>query len=681
MLKQFRKLTVLLLAAALLFGCIAQISPVYAAETEVQTEADAEIKAETLIETEAAAEAETAAETEAEKAEPEADSEEDYSICGDFTSGEPADFEKNPETGLYTYTANLKNTTLGWNEYEFYLTLNGEDYGARDWVIYDCTEKLALSKLQDSGVFKLWLCNTRNGIYTFILDPEESTLTVNGSSDDYGAFLVFTELVEDGENPYYYMDDKGETETFGTAEKTMKANVPSWEPDGYWDVQIASGGKFYGNNAAAIEGATNEVWALEENQTFTFASDAPHLWYDFCFGTESHKMVVQDGGDIMVNVNFLVSDMDGEPLDAKIIVNGQEVSEQERYVEATTLNVKAPKIDGYHFVGWYGSPDEDEWWEKDDELLWVEPEFEYTVREFSFETTKTQTLEAVYDVGDEVSVTGINLTEDDITLGIGLSENLHLEVLPEGATVPEITWTSSNPNIVSVDENGIVTAKKEIGSAVVTASASDGAFSDSCTVSVRFRDVMDPGKYFYTPIYWAAANEITKGYLQESDPHYGEFGENVDCTRGAVMVFLWRLAGKPSVSGITNPFNDVSKKELGTAYYNAILWAYNKGITKGYSDGGFHPNDTLTRKDIMIMLYRFAEKPSFTDKKGMKFTDVVGVYNKNSDTYKAICWGYNLGITNGYSIGDYAGQFGCKLPCLRRDIVTFIWRYKGKPPV
>ena len=81
------------------------------------------------------------------------------------------------------------------------------------------------------------------------------------------------------------------------------------------------------------------------------------------------------------------------------------------------------------------------------------------------------------------------------------------------------------------------------------------------------------------------------------------------------------------------------------------------------------------------MLYRFAEKPSFTDKKGMKFTDVVGVYNKNSDTYKAICWGYNLGITNGYSIGDYAGQFGCKLPCLRRDIVTFIWRYKGKPPV
>jgi hypothetical protein len=63
----------------------------------------------------------------------------------------------------------------------------------------------------------------------------------------------------------------------------------------------------------------------------------------------------------------------------------------------------------------------------------------------------------------------------------------------------------------------------------------------------------------------------------------------------------------------------------------------------------------------------------------MKFTDVVGVYGKNTDTYKAIGWGYNMGITSGYSDGPYKGQFGCNLDCLRKDIVTFLWRYKGKP--
>ena len=75
------------------------------------------------------------------------------------------------------------------------------------------------------------------------------------------------------------------------------------------------------------------------------------------------------------------------------------------------------------------------------------------------------------------------------------------------------------------------------------------------------------------------------------------------------------------------------------------------------------------------MLYRYAGKPKYTDKKGMKFKDVVGVFGKSSDTYNAICWAYNKGITNGYSSGAYAGKFGCDLSCLRKDIATFLYRY------
>ena len=651
MLKRFRKLTVLLLAAALLLGCIAQISPVYAAETET----------------------------------------EDYSISllqdgvvykqGSFTLG---------EDGLYTYSTSLSVSESGWSEYELSLTINGTDYGAEDWVIYDCTDELQLFPLEDNegnGVFSLWFCNTRKGTYTFTLDPEEFTLTVNGDSDDYGAFLVFTELVEYGENPYYYMDDLGVTDTFETAEKTMMVKAPSWEPDGYWDVQIASGGKFYGNDAVAIEGASNEVCTLEENQTFTFASDAPHLWYDFYFGAESHKLIVKDGGPIMVDVNFLVSNIEGEPLDAKIIVNGQEVSEQESYVEATTLNVKAPKIAGYHFVGWYGSPNEDEWWEKDDELLWVEPEFEYTVREFSFEMTKTQSLEAVYEEGDEVvSVTGITLDQTSATMATSKTNTdkkpyeikepstfqLTAAIEPENATNQTVIWSSSNENAASVDENGLVTAYHyNKAPVVITARTEDGDFTATCSITILFNDVAGnsqsgtPGyQYFFKPVYWAADHEptITNGYETIF------FGTGMNCKREDMITFLWRAAGKPAYRKATT-FEDVPK---GKYYYDPIMWAAENGITKGYGDGTFGVGKEITREDTVTFIYRAAGKPNY--KQAKSFKDVA----KGKYYYNAIMWAAENGITNGYTSGEYAGKFGVGLNVKREDIVTFLYRAASK---
>ena len=253
----------------------------------------------------------------------------------------------------------------------------------------------------------------------------------------------------------------------------------------------------------------------------------------------------------------------------------------------------------------------------------------------------------------------------------------------------DITWKTGNGTIVGIEsvseDSQKVTIKGIKYGKPVTVSATAGGQTVSAKIQTRFWDVAGSSdknaanyQYFFTPVYWAADKGITNGFQTDDyigTEKYGSFGADDDCTRGQLMVFLWRLAGKPSTEGIENPFSDVSEEALGSTYYNAILWGSDQGITKGYEDGTFRPGDTVIRKDIMIMLYRFAGKPSFTDKKGMNFTDVVGVYGKTSDTYKAISWGYNLGITNGYSSGEYAGQFGCSLPCLRKDIVTFLYRY------
>ena len=237
---------------------------------------------------------------------------------------------------------------------------------------------------------------------------------------------------------------------------------------------------------------------------------------------------------------------------------------------------------------------------------------------------------------------------------------LTLNVSPQDA---EVIFTSSDESVATVDQNGKVTAHR-YGKAEINASfADDPTITASCTIQTRFYDVFHPSLYYYKPVYWAADTGITKGY----DRVY--FGPQQNCTRREMSIFLWRLAGKPEVSG-SLPFSDLGKYSETTDTYKAILWCQTNGIVKGYSDGTFRPDAPVIRKDVMIMLYRLAGKPNVSGT--MKFPDVRALgYGTNTDTYKSIIWGTQLGITKGYSDGNFQPLSNC----LREHIVTFIYRY------
>ena len=80
--------------------------------------------------------------------------------------------------------------------------------------------------------------------------------------------------------------------------------------------------------------------------------------------------------------------------------------------------------------------------------------------------------------------TSISLNKHSLHLTTGLSEQLVLCVLPERTTNKAVTWSSTNPQIASVDEAGVVTANSN-GSVTIKASTTDGSnLSDECTVIV-----------------------------------------------------------------------------------------------------------------------------------------------------------------------------------------------------
>lgn len=178
----------------------------------------------------------------------------------------------------------------------------------------------------------------------------------------------------------------------------------------------------------------------------------------------------------------------------------------------------------------------------------------------------------------------------------------------------------------------------------------------SAAAAGSFRDVPF-GQYYTEAVDWAVENGITSGTGTNT------FSPNSKCTRGQIVTFLWRAAGKPSSSYPTQ-FSDVHEKEY---YAEAVKWAVETGITSGTSRTAFSPNAGCTRAQAVTFLYRAAGEPVSAGTNS--FGDVpVGAYYSN-----AVGWAVENKITAGTSATSFSPNSGCT----RAQIVTFLYRFLG----
>ena len=74
-------------------------------------------------------------------------------------------------------------------------------------------------------------------------------------------------------------------------------------------------------------------------------------------------------------------------------------------------------------------------------------------------------------------------------------------------------------------------------------------------------------------------------------------------SRGQIITVLWRMTGSP----VVNYLMDFSDVDPAAWYGEAVRWATSEGIADGYSGGLFGPNDPITREQLAVILYRFAQ--------------------------------------------------------------------------
>jgi len=182
-----------------------------------------------------------------------------------------------------------------------------------------------------------------------------------------------------------------------------------------------------------------------------------------------------------------------------------------------------------------------------------------------------------------------------------------------------------------------------IAAAGGTSGAAVGGFSD-----VKRSD------YFADAVLWAVDDGITAG------TGGGAFSPDRTCTKAQILTFIWRAAGKPEPT-IASPYNDVDR---GDYFYDAALWAYEKGLVSGTAFSGGAP---CTRSMAVSYLWGAAGKPSSADEN--RFSDIP----TGAAYRQAVAWA----VANGITSGTGGNTFSPNSTCTRGQIVTFLYRCRN----
>lgn len=126
-----------------------------------------------------------------------------------------------------------------------------------------------------------------------------------------------------------------------------------------------------------------------------------------------------------------------------------------------------------------------------------------------------------------------------------------------------------------------------------------------------FADVAD-SVYYHDAVLWALENSVTSGTSDTA------FGPDKTCTRAQLVAFLWRAEGSPEPTATNCPFTDVAQDAY---YYKAVLWAVEKSITAGSTETSFNPNGIVSRGQAVTFIWRAAGEPETTS--ANSFADVA----------------------------------------------------------
>lgn len=212
-----------------------------------------------------------------------------------------------------------------------------------------------------------------------------------------------------------------------------------------------------------------------------------------------------------------------------------------------------------------------------------------------------------------------------------------LAVTPErGYALDTLTVTDAQGNALRLTEQDGGKYTFTMPASTVTASAVFAPLPGDADCPSRAFSDLDTGEWYHEAADYVLRERLMDGYSG------GRFGPNDPVSRAQLAQILWNHAGKPAAA--RSAFPDIPASEW---YTGAVDWASETGIVSGYSDGRFGPDDSVTREQLAVMLWRYSGSPSAAGQT-LPFPDAGRV---SGFALAAMRWAVKQGILSGRSDG------------------------------
>ena len=164
-------------------------------------------------------------------------------------------------------------------------------------------------------------------------------------------------------------------------------------------------------------------------------------------------------------------------------------------------------------------------------------------------------------------------------------------------------------------------------------------------VQVSFDDV-DEGSWYEASVIYAYEEGLMSGTSSSA------FSPSVKTTRAMLVRMLYNMEGSPEVDKSSNPFTDVANDAW---YTDAVLWAYQNGVTTGTSATTFSPDALVTREQVAVFLYRFVKdykNITVADGADLSVYPDVDSISPYAGFKEAVAWANKMSILSGKKSGD-----------------------------
>lgn len=237
----------------------------------------------------------------------------------------------------------------------------------------------------------------------------------------------------------------------------------------------------------------------------------------------------------------------------------------------------------------------------------------------------------------------------------------------DGKTVSVSKLTDSKGNITLTLPNG----KELINGNYYTIKATDSKGNVKSDVNITLKDKKNNSANGITDksgVLVLPAKEH-KAYIIGYDD--GTFRPDSDMSRAEAAAIFARLIAEEkgeSISG-KSKFKDIKSNEW---YADSIGYLSKYDIIKGYADGTFKPDESVTRAEFVAMAVRY--HGLFNEVKNTGYTVKYTDLNKSYWAYNDIALAKNIGWLNGYADGTFRGDNNIT----RAEVVTIVNRATGR---